>query len=114
MKQIVSHFMALFDVQNVNWSQQMTIVKRLLKSYTKEQIIFALDYYASKGVKMYSLGYLSKTMDTPVREYIAQQNIMQQVGDASERNRRKLRESNEALSREKRYLDLFEEPIEDN
>jgi len=114
MKQIVSHFVKLFDVENINWSAQMTIVKRLLKTYTKEQIIFALNYYANKGVKMYSLGYLSKTMDTPVKEYIAEQNINQQVGDASERNRRKLRESNEALSREKRYLDLFEESIEDN
>jgi hypothetical protein len=109
MKGIIAHFVQTFGVDNINWSAQMTILKRLLKTYTKEQITYAIDYYANRGVHIYSLGYLSKCMDKPMQEYMAMKNTASWSDDSGERNRRKFAENNQAGSRKEYYLDLFEE-----
>lgn len=114
MKTIISHFVQTFDIDNINWSAQMVILKKLLKTYSKQQINYAIDYYKAKGINMYSLGYLIRGMDEAITSYKAEIDISLQVGDKSERNQRKFRKNNEAFNREKYYIDLFEKSDEDN
>lgn len=109
MKQIIAHFVQTFSIDNINWSAQMTILKKLLKTYSKEQILYAIDYYSQKGVHIYSLGYLSKCMDKPMSELMAKKNTACWGDNSGERNRRKFAENNQTGSREEHYLDLFEE-----
>lgn len=109
MKRIVNHFVKTFEISNINWSSQMLMVKRLLKEYSEQEIIYAIDYYKSLGKDIYSLGYLSKCMDKPIREMKALQQIELQDGSSSERNKRKFRENNETFSGEKCFGDLFKE-----
>lgn len=108
MKNIISYFVQTFKINNINWSAQMAILKRLLKTHTQDEIIFAIGYYKRKGVNMYSLGYLFKTMGEPMRELKALKTIATQTGDSYERNQQKFRINNQAFSREKYNLDLFE------
>ena len=109
MKQIIMHLVQTFELTNVNWSAQMMIAKKLLKTYTAEQILFAIDYYAKQGLHIYSLGFLSKTMDKPMKEYEAVNQTKTWSDNSGERNRRKFTENNQAGSRAKHNLDLFEE-----
>ena len=110
MKQIVMHLVQTFGLSNINWSAQMMIVKKLLKTYTQEQILFAIDYYAKQGVHIYSMGFFNtKTMDKPTKEYEALNQTKTWSDDSGERNRRKFTENNQTGSRAKYNLDLFEE-----
>lgn len=109
MKTIVQHFVQTFGVTNINWSAQMAILKKLLKTYTKEQITYAIDYYAKRGTEMYSLGFLTKSMDKPMKEFMAIKNTASWGDDSGERNQRKFTENNQAGSRAKYNLDLFKE-----
>lgn len=98
------------DVKAISWSQQMSVVKKLLEQYTAEQIRFAIDFYCAKNRQMYSMGYLLKAMDKIPDLYRAEMAIVSQEGDSLDRNQRRLAENNETRSREKHYLDLFEKP----
>ena len=114
MKSIVKYFISTFGVQTVNWPQQVKIVKSLMERYSREEIVYAIDYYKSKGTDMYSLGFLNRNMEEAVTAKKTEEYLSTQTGDANERNKRKLRTDNQALDREEYYLDLFAEPDEDN
>ena len=109
------HLVQTFGLTQLNWSGQMVIVKRLLKTYTKEQLLYAIDYYAKKGVHIYSIGFLNtKTMKDPINDMQAVNEIKQWSDDSGTRNQRKFAENNKVGSRKKHYFDLFEEPGQDN
>lgn len=110
MKQIVNHFIKTFELVDVNWPSQMLMAKSLLKHYDKSQILYAIEYYKRMGKELYSLSYLTKCMDKPIREMKAMQNISLQDGNSSDRNKRKFRENNEAFGREECFSDLFKKP----
>lgn len=110
MKEIISHFVQVFDVQSINWSAQMMILKKLLTKYSKEEIIYAIDYYASKGVSLYSLGYLNSTMDKPCIELKATKSTLAWGDDSGSRNQRKFAENSETRGGKKHYFDMFEKP----
>ena len=115
MKEIIKHLGQTYGIKNINWSAQMMITKSLLKTYTKEQLLYAIDYYKKRGVEIYSMGYFKNSMDKPCRELEAQRFIANQdTGDSSERNQRKFREADATFGREKCYFDLFEEPNENH
>lgn len=105
--------MQTFDVKNINWSAQMVIVKKLLNSYSKEEILYAIDYYKQKGVNMYSIGYLFSAMKDPVDECKAKREVNLWSGNSGERNQRRLAENNQTRSRKKYSFDLYEEPEQD-
>lgn len=110
MKKLMGYFVDLFSVKTINYPQQMRMLKRLMETYTKEEIQYALDYYAKNGVSMYSLGYLSeKTMARPLKEIEASKVIEQWSDDSGERNKRKFAENNKTRSRKRDYFNLFEE-----
>jgi hypothetical protein len=110
MKEIITHFVQTFMLTKINWSAQTVILKKLLTKYTKEEILYAIDYYANKGVSMYSLGYLMNTMDKPCQELKAKQSTTAWGDDSGTRNQRKFTENNQTRSGEKHYFDLFKEP----
>ena len=86
------------------------MAKKLLELYSKDEILYAIDYYKRMGKDLYSIAYLGKCMDKPIREMKAMKNITLQDGNSSDRNKRKFRENNEAFSREECFGDLFEKP----
>ena len=86
------------------------MAKKLLEQYSKDEILYAIDYYKRMGKDLYSIAYLGKCMDKPIREMKAMKNIALQDGNSCDRNKRKFRESNEAISRKECFGDLFEKP----
>lgn len=110
MKQIVSRLVQTFQIDKINWSAQILMTKKLLEHYTREEILYAIDYYKRMGKEIYSIAYLAKCMDKPIREMKAMQNITLQDGNSGDRNKRKFRENNEAISRKECFGDLFEKP----
>ena len=103
-----------FELENFDWKMQTILLKQLLEKYSIDEMFFAINYYHNKGIDIYSLGYFRYGMRKALMAMKAEQDIENQVGDANERNRNKLRANNETLDREKYYLDLFEKSNEDN
>ena len=90
----------------------MQLAKKLLTSYTFEELEYALRYYKSKGVNMYSLAYLlaKDVMLDPIGLYKAQQVINLQDGSSGERNKQKcIRKDNETNFGKEHYFNMFEE-----
>jgi hypothetical protein len=76
-KDIVARMMDIYKVQNVNWKLQMKIANQLLEKYSEEQIMYALKYYKTQSINMYSLGYLTykNNMDAPISMLKAMKNF---------------------------------------
>lgn len=109
-KEIVSYMCLRFDVKKVNWAIQIKIAKKLLEKYSAIQIKYALDYYNSKGVEVYSLGFLtaSNKMKDPLAFYEAEKNMQESV-DSGERNKKRTQQNSEAQYRTEYPRYLFEE-----
>ena len=111
-KDIVVYFCNVFskDISSVNWAQQIITDKKLLNVYTDTQIKFAIDLFKSQNKNIYSLGYLLTSMGKIPDLLRAEVFINSQEGESIDRNQRRLAENNEARSREKYHINLFEEP----
>lgn len=111
-KDIVVYFCNAFskDISSVNWAQQIMTAKKLLNVYTDTQIKFAIDLFKSQNKNIYSLGYLLTSMGKIPDLLRAEVFINSQEGESIDRNQRRLAENNEARSREKYNINLFEEP----
>jgi hypothetical protein len=111
-KDIVVYFCNVFskDISSVNWAQQIITAKKLLNVYTDTQIKFAIDLFKSQNKNIYSLGYLLTSMGKIPDLLRAEVFINSQEGESIDRNQRRLAENNEARSREKYHINLFEEP----
>lgn len=107
-------------------------VKHILEAgYTKEEIIITIDHILAKGIKMYSIGYVSHAINDALRE-IEQEELKRKAkeitkqleqshaekrsevkhdDESTERNRekaRRLQSSVQSRKREKFNFDMFE------
>lgn len=108
-KEIVVRLMDEHNVEKVNWSQQMRIANKLLEKYSEEEIMFAIKYYKTQSVNMYSLGWLTykNNMSAPLSKL---QAMRDRTDDGyEERNRQRVRQLREAERREDYPLSLFAE-----
>lgn len=102
----------LYGVTNIKWVVQIQLAKKLLSRYSFNEIDYALRYYKSKGVQLYSLGYLLATdvMKDAVDLYKAEQTICLQDGNSGDRNKQKcIRKDNETNIGKEHYFNMFEE-----
>lgn len=112
-KDIVSYMGKTFAVSEINWAQQITLTKNLLKKYTPEEIIYALNYHKQKGVKMYSIGFLFRNMTDPIKEMKATKNIIKD-DKSGERNKERVRRLRQTKYRAEYPEHLFTESGEDD
>lgn len=111
-KELVTKWIELFKPKDVNWKHQMIMAKTLTDKYTVEELFYALEYYRSKGVQMYSLGFLSNNMDDPCSMLKAEKTI--QViggtnGSSKERNWKRVIQADKSKHRKNSVSYLFEE-----
>lgn len=74
----------LIQNESLNYSHERDKVNELLLQYTKEQIIYALNYYTNRGNSIPSFGYLKGNMDIPCSLYQAE--MYHPRGNTFERN----------------------------
>jgi hypothetical protein len=71
-KDVALYFMRATGVERVTpaiIAKTIAQVKNILKSgYTKEEIIAVIDYVVEKGVRMYSIGYVSHAINDVLEE----------------------------------------------
>ena len=89
-KDIVDYFRKLFRVSDINWAQQVQIVKKLQEDYSDTQIIYALNYYRNKGENVYSIGFLKGRMKDPISMQNAERATQRSAG-SGERNQNRIR-----------------------
>ena len=111
-KKLIKFFCDLFELPSVNWAVQTKLAKKLLDKHSYDELCYALEYYKSKGVAMYSLGYLTAkdALSAPLDLYKAEKAFNLQDGDSGERNKQRcIRKDNETNFGEEYYFDLFKE-----
>ena len=110
-KDIVARMMDIYKVQNVNWKLQMKIANQLLEKYSEEQIMYALKYYKTQSVNMYSLGYFTykNNMDAPISMLKAMKNRTKTDDGYEQRNEQRIRQLRKTERREDYPLSLFTE-----
>lgn len=112
-KDIVDYFRGLFGVSEINWPQQIRIVKKLLEDYSDTQIIYALNYYKNKGVNVYSIGYLKGRMKDPMSMLTAEKHVQRNEG-SGRRNQERIGKLRSAEYRAEYPQHLFTESGEDD
>lgn len=110
--EIVKYLVTQFEVENIDYRKQGSLLKRLRQKYSDEEIIYALDYYKKQGASIYSFGYLlyKNNMTAPCTELKAKMAVKQLNGTTMSRNRQRIRQNCETNNRKKSYFDLFEKP----
>ena len=103
---------------NMNFAVQTKLLKKLRGKFTDSDIIYAINYWKSKGLPIKSYGFLTynnfTNMKEPASLYKAEKANTIQGGDSSERNKLRVEHNSEAYSGIKSYFDLFETPGEDS
>ena len=100
--------------RNINWSHQQKLLTLLLKQFSEEEIIFAINFWRSQGVDIKSLGFLTYNnfvkMSLPIQALEAKKYTKKKEGeDSFERNKRKIEQANKTNNRKKSYWSAFEE-----
>ena len=95
-KDIVAYMCRINDTTPKNWGLQIKNAKLLLEKYSWTEIKYALDYYKSIGVAMYSLGFLltHDSMAPALSMYKTEMNAMSSEG-SGKRNRNRIRQNSE-------------------
>lgn len=111
-RDLVLHWIELYNVEDIDWKKEMSIAKKLLSKYSDEDISYVLQYYKDRGNYIYSLGFFVfknyKFMSDPIKERKAELNCKGD-DDSGERNRRKLEQNNKTNNRTKLDFSMFEE-----
>lgn len=112
-KDVVIYLNSVFDLDSINWAQQMRLAKSLLSKYNYNEIKYAIDYYKNRGDVLSSLGFLTYKMNMkdPVSLYHAEANV---TGDdnSGNRNRERIRKNSQTYNRAEYPIALFEESNE--
>lgn len=95
-KEVVVFMATLNDVKVENWSLQIRNAKKLMEQYTWNEIKYALEYYRSIGVFIYSLGFLlmKNNMKHPLSMYTAESQALESE-NSGERNWTRIRQNSE-------------------
>lgn len=56
-KELVLYLASSFKIEGLNWAMQIKIAKKLLNKYKFTDLTYAINYFKSKGVNIYSLGW---------------------------------------------------------
>ncbi len=90
-RELVKYLISTFKLTNVNWAMQTKLAKTLLALYKFSDLTYAINYFKTKGVEIYSLGWLmnEKNMKEAMSMKVADINS-QDSGGSSDRNRKRI------------------------
>ena len=101
-RELVKYLISTFQLKNVNWAMQTKLAKTLLTLYKFSDLTYAINYYKTKGVNIYSLGWFlnEKNMNEAMSSRIADINS-QDSEQSGDRNRQRIEQLNKLQQAER-------------
>lgn len=100
-KEIALYFLGQTGVERATSAligRSIKMAKHILEAgYSKDEVIMTIDYIISKGVKMYSLGYVSASIADVLRE-MEEQKTKQQASSVTEQLAEQLKQDRKAVT----------------